>query len=605
MKPPGSNQNFSTRRTLLACAVLALGALIPHTTEAAPRALLVGVEHYQQRQISKLPGVGQDLELMKSALVKTGEFKPDQLKLLLDAQSNKKSVVQAFQEWLIKGSGPGDTVLFYFSGHGTQVWDENGDERGDGKDEALIMWDARIRPRITPRDGYRGRAFPASAIRNCLLDDEIHTLLTRLKGRRVIFISDSCHSGSVYKHADPFFVRNKTIEQPGLPKSVFESRTSPPLIETVDKSETNIGNDLDAPGIELVAFTASQDSQLAQVVRFNVEPKGSHSVFTWFLYHALTGKADGDGNGLVTFEELAGFLEREISAQGFRQRPQAAFIPNSLASAALGSGPSVSTQRERIDALHCLFEAKGVDGQSTATLRNRLKERVPVITWTDRKDGVSCRIRVEKVGQRYGAQVSDITGSLWEPVSGRTIDHVVEPLAGNLRAVFIQRNLAALHNPAARVTLDVSHHAGSGGTGEPSPAVLIKGDTIKFAARLGSSGHLFLAAVDSMGVVHPLFPGRKGCAQKLQAGRTIVLGADGSFRVGPPFGKETIFAVYLDDCPDALARLWLQNSIGTIASPSFAPQLTLLDQLWKLARSMNQGSRPWTCRSYTVESFER
>ncbi len=201
--------------------------------------------------------------------------------------------------------------------------------------------------------------------------------------------------------------------------------------------------------------------------------------------------------------------------------------------------------------------------------------------------------------------MSDITGSLWEPVSGRTIDHVVEPLAGNLRAVFIQRNLAALHNPAARVTLDVSHHAGSGGTGEPSPAVLIKGDTIKFAARLGSSGHLFLAAVDSMGVVHPLFPGRKGCAQKLQAGRTIVLGADGSFRVGPPFGKETIFAVYLDDCPDALARLWLQNSIGTIASPSFAPQLTLLDQLWKLARSMNQRSRPWTCRSYTVESFER
>ncbi|MBF0312740.1 MAG: caspase family protein [Oligoflexia bacterium] len=69
----------------------------------------------------------------------------------------------------------GDTFVFYYSGHGGQVADENGDE-SDKLDETLILLD---RP---------------------FLDDELRKLFAAFKiGVKILFLSDSCHSGTVYK----------------------------------------------------------------------------------------------------------------------------------------------------------------------------------------------------------------------------------------------------------------------------------------------------------------------------------------------------------------------------------------------------------------------
>ena len=76
---------------------------------------------------------------------------------------------------LAGSAGPGDIALFYFSGHGGQQPDKDGDEL-DGMDETLIAFDGPV------------------------IDDEVHRALKSFKaGVRVLMLSDSCNSGTNYK----------------------------------------------------------------------------------------------------------------------------------------------------------------------------------------------------------------------------------------------------------------------------------------------------------------------------------------------------------------------------------------------------------------------
>ena len=70
---------------------------------------------------------------------------------------------------------PGDTLVFYFSGHGGQQPDEDGEEL-DGRDETLLSYDGAI------------------------VDDELNDIWRRFPaGSRIVMISDSCNSGTNYR----------------------------------------------------------------------------------------------------------------------------------------------------------------------------------------------------------------------------------------------------------------------------------------------------------------------------------------------------------------------------------------------------------------------
>lgn len=74
---------------------------------------------------------------------------------------------------MIADSRAGDNIVGTYSGHGTNVPDQNGDE-SDGRDEALCLY-----------DGY-------------LIDDSIREMFKGLHPEATLtFISDSCHSGTV------------------------------------------------------------------------------------------------------------------------------------------------------------------------------------------------------------------------------------------------------------------------------------------------------------------------------------------------------------------------------------------------------------------------
>ena len=150
---------------------------------AEQRALLVGVGKYSVSGID-LPGIDLDLDRMRDTLLLIG-FEDSQIRSLLDDQATASNVVSEFKTWLRDGVESQDRVVFYFSGHGSNIPDSNGDE-SDGVDEVLVTHDVR---RVT-RDGKR-------TLTGVVDDDTIASLIADIPSTNIWIIVDACHSGTM------------------------------------------------------------------------------------------------------------------------------------------------------------------------------------------------------------------------------------------------------------------------------------------------------------------------------------------------------------------------------------------------------------------------
>ena len=149
---------------------------------AEDRALLVGVGAYAMG--ATLPGIPEDIRNMKDTVRVMG-FEEDQIKVLLDSRATLGNVKAAIRDWLIDGVSKDDRVVFYFSGHGSQIKDVSGDE-SDRADEVLLPYD------VTVKEG-------GETLANVFLDDEFGTLLARIPAGEIFVFLDACHSGTATK----------------------------------------------------------------------------------------------------------------------------------------------------------------------------------------------------------------------------------------------------------------------------------------------------------------------------------------------------------------------------------------------------------------------
>ena len=176
-------------------------------------ALLIGVNKYKkyaQNKVRDLNGTNNDVELMKNLLVDVYQFKYDEnskdspIKILLNADASQAGIREAFRTQLIENARKyqqetkvapkdGATVVFYYSGHGAQLPDDNGDE-SDGIDETIMPSDTTV-DRKDQKD---------------IRDDEFDAWFTELKNytTNITFIFDSCHSGTVTRGGN-----NKSIHR--------------------------------------------------------------------------------------------------------------------------------------------------------------------------------------------------------------------------------------------------------------------------------------------------------------------------------------------------------------------------------------------------------
>lgn len=141
----------------------------------AKRALCIGINDYPGTG-SDLAGCVNDANDWAAALAKRGFS----VATLFDRKATGAGIRAAIRT-LLDAAKRGDSLIIQYSGHGSFVPDEDGDEP-DGTDECLCPYDIGARGPIT--------------------DDELFELFsTKATGARLVLISDSCHSGTVSRFA--------------------------------------------------------------------------------------------------------------------------------------------------------------------------------------------------------------------------------------------------------------------------------------------------------------------------------------------------------------------------------------------------------------------
>ncbi len=165
--------------------LLLMSIIMVSAARGEDRALLIGVGRYAQFE-EKLNGVSLDIGMMREFVHLMG-FKSHEIKVLEHEHASAANVYNAIENWLINGVRADDRVLFYFSGHGSQIPDENDDE-DDQFDEVLLLYDTVLAEK-------RGQ----QTLNGVLLDDHLNHMLARMKSRNILVILDACHSGSATK----------------------------------------------------------------------------------------------------------------------------------------------------------------------------------------------------------------------------------------------------------------------------------------------------------------------------------------------------------------------------------------------------------------------
>lgn len=138
------------------------------------KALLIGI-NYRGKKQCELGGCINDVTAVRELLMSQFNYNIEDIVMLTDdtdAKPTREVILKSLKE-LVTNVKAGDHLCFYYSGHGTQVKDENNDETS-GMDEAIYCLDGRI-----------------------ITDDAILDILTNLNGAHITLFFDCCHSGTM------------------------------------------------------------------------------------------------------------------------------------------------------------------------------------------------------------------------------------------------------------------------------------------------------------------------------------------------------------------------------------------------------------------------
>ena len=142
--------------------------------------LVIGVSKHKN-PTNNLNYAHKDAVDFQDALIKYGRFEKDNVKLLINQNATRENIRKSMEGWLKGKIKKNDLVIIFFSGHGTQIPDTDGDE-DDGLDECLIPYD------------YDNADFSS-----VITDDIFAYWIRNLESEKVMIIFDNCYSGGAAK----------------------------------------------------------------------------------------------------------------------------------------------------------------------------------------------------------------------------------------------------------------------------------------------------------------------------------------------------------------------------------------------------------------------
>lgn len=265
--------------------------------------LLIGINKYHPTSaVTPLSGCQNDVQAVREFLLKHFSTQGGGVLTLINEQATRANVVAAFRDHLGQ-AGPGDTVLIYYSGHGSQNTTavEFQSSTPDKREEGWVLYDSRLPGNYD------------------LADKEIALLLETL-GRRnpeIVVVADSCHSGSVTRSTEDF--------KGWKPRFIPGSKEPRPLESYLDGAYLQYRNQrdqLEPPRTRQILFSACANSEVAW------ESDEKCGVFTRALIEILDAT-----KGHIRYADVYTRLCAAIRNITRRQNPQAevfgGFNPNS------------------------------------------------------------------------------------------------------------------------------------------------------------------------------------------------------------------------------------------------------------------------------------
>jgi len=104
------------------------------------KAVLVGVDVYERSDVPPLRGCVNDVALVRRVLKEYFGVPNEDIRVVVNQRATKANIVHRLRT-MIQQAEPGDVVVFYFSGHGSQIRDRDGDELTDSLDELICPYD--------------------------------------------------------------------------------------------------------------------------------------------------------------------------------------------------------------------------------------------------------------------------------------------------------------------------------------------------------------------------------------------------------------------------------------------------------------------------------
>jgi len=579
-------------------AVLVCTLLTVQTSWAEKWALLVGVNDYPNFEAHfQLRGCENDVNLIKTVLTTRYGFSEANIQTLLSQNATKANIVTALQDWLVAQAQPGDTVVFYYSGHGVQVNDTNGDE-DDGFDEALCPTDLNLNAARTE-------------FQNILVDDELGALLDQVQTDNVTIILDCCHSGTA----------TKDLANVGMSKSRVIDRdlvlvpTAPrPTAQTTGGSQRQ-GLSLEVDKSGHVVITGCQDHEVSQE-RVWYSPEVGHfrsGVLTknlvdelhqtppFLTYADLMARVRQKiGTGAVQTPQLHGDIERPIfstrqveggvEAVSATEKPYvrienatddritinagslhgvtrgsvyAVYTPAEMrfsgtgfaniqvasvdleTSTAVGIGgrvDSIAPMCRAVETHHAFVQGNlylyvTADAREVTEFGRALT--VDNVVIVPREEQADFTVRLRRTLEGVNASLIAADGRTVSQATGRTVSVVAANFQRIIAREVLIKLLRSIRNPNPPFGLKVWVDKGD------NPVYPI-GEVISMSFRAERDCYLILLNVDSEGYVTMLFPNRYHLDNEITAGKTYTIPSEEmkfKIRTHGPGGRELVMAL--------------------------------------------------------------
>jgi hypothetical protein len=239
-------------------------ALVKKQPERDAVVIIIGIADY--KNLPRADFANDDARVFYDYAIRALGVKPENIRLLVDADADQTEIYRAFKTWLPSRVRSTTDVYVYYSGHGLPTADGQG---------------LYVLPQRADRDFIDKTAITQA---------EINVAIQAAKPRSVTMFLDACYSG--------------------------QARTGETLLASARPVALKAERQLFPDGFTVIS--ASQADQIS-----SSSPDLKHGIFSYYLMRGMEGDADLNKDGKITAGEMHTYLTEEVARQaGMMNRQQ-------------------------------------------------------------------------------------------------------------------------------------------------------------------------------------------------------------------------------------------------------------------------------------------